>query len=193
MEIPYEGRLTWRDCVRACARHYRPSPTVLILRLVTLAAAVAAPAYVAKLGGTATAVLVIAFLGALLALAPWWQARLAARQVWLRGYALAPAQAGLADSAGLRPADAAAIPWGAYRGLAAAEDVVLLYVTRDRFSAMARGLFRSEADWQAFAELVRTHVPPRAPSRRERIWVPILLLVVMVLAAMALIALRPPA
>ncbi|MFH1086014.1 MAG: hypothetical protein V1772_09660 [Chloroflexota bacterium] len=193
MEIAYEGRLAWRDCVRACWQHYRPSPNVLILRLVVLALAAAAPLYVAAEGGPLAAVLPIALFGAALTTAPWWQAQWAARQVWLRVYALGPLQTGVADPDGLHPTGADPIPWSAYRGHLAGPQMVLLYATRQHFSAMVRGLFRGEADWQAFVELARAHVAPRPPSRRERVWVPILLLMAMVLAAMVVIALRPPA
>ena len=61
------------------------------------------------------------------------------------------------------------LPWDVFLRRKIGKDIVLLYSSIQAAKIFPREFFASEADWQAFVELVREHVPERAaagPGRR---------------------------
>lgn len=76
---------------------------------------------------------------------------------------------GVASEAGMRVETAhsrSELPWDVFLRRTIGEDIILLYQSAQGANAFPREFFASEGDWQAFVELVRQHVPERAPAGR---------------------------
>ena len=58
------------------------------------------------------------------------------------------------------------LPWDVFLRRTIGEDLVLLYQSAQGANAFPREFFASDADWQAFVELVRRRVPERAAAGR---------------------------
>jgi len=63
------------------------------------------------------------------------------------------------------------VPWEAFLKRKIGNDIVLLYQSIQTSNIFPREFFATDADWQAFVELVRRRVPERAPRERAgRSW-----------------------
>jgi hypothetical protein len=63
------------------------------------------------------------------------------------------------------------MPWEAFLKRKIGKGIVLLYLSIQVINVLPREFFATEADWQAFVDLVRRRVPERAPRERAgRSW-----------------------
>jgi hypothetical protein len=194
MEIHYKGQLSWRACLRACAVHYRPDPVGWLLRGLVALLSIAVVVYPEMRGLNGARLWPIAFLSMALAASPWWLAYLTARRVWMRSHAFGRPQSGVISPEGIQPEGAARlIRWRDYVMYRETAGLIMLYATHTAFSALSRGFFADQDDWQAFASLVRARLSRGGRNLRERIWMPVMLILTLALAATLIAALRGPA
>ncbi|MBN1399970.1 MAG: hypothetical protein JXA74_03985 [Anaerolineae bacterium] len=191
MEIRYRGQLSWRDCLRACAVHYRPHPLGWVLRGLVALLSLALVVYPEMRGLNGARLWPIAFLSVALAASPWWLAYLTVRQVWMRSHAFGQPQSGIISPEGIRPVEAGAIiRWRDYVMYRERPGLIMLYATPGAFSALSRSFFSSLSDWEAFGSLVRARVPRGTRNLRERIWSPVMVILALALAAALIATLR---
>ena len=105
----------------------------------------------------------LAFVGLVVSM-PLWISPLA---VWLQGRRAMPARSGSISEDGVYLQTSqlkARLDWQAFVQYRRSGDMVLLYPQAALFHAFPKAFFASDADWQAFNELVEAHVPEASPK-----------------------------
>jgi hypothetical protein len=194
MEIHYKGQLSWQDCLRACLVHYRPDPVGWALRGLVVLLSIGVIVLPELRGLNGARLWPIAFLSVALAASPWWLAYLSARRAWMRHHAFGRPQSGAITPEGIQAEGARQlIRWRDYVMYREISGLMMLYATPSAFSVLPLSFFASPSDWQAFGSLVRARVSKGARNLRERIWVPVMLILALSLAAVLIATLRGPA
>ncbi len=160
MGIPFEGRLTAADWSGANSLHYRPSGLGSALRILAVILLLLSYGLIvwAGLFNPAT-FLVFLFLLFVFSL-PFWVG-LVARLNYARNPLIRqPLSGTIAEDRIVvsTPNATTQFKWASFQRVKSGKGIVLLYVDKTHFNCFPRHNFRTEADWQAFNQLVDKQV-----------------------------------
>jgi YcxB-like protein len=82
------------------------------------------------------------------------------------------------------PHSQADLPWDVFFRAKIGKDLVLLYQSIQLFNVFPREFFASDADWQAFLEVVRRHVSLKEPGRAKILWKLVLWMIILMAVAL---------